>query len=93
MHTIPGKACLCNVPTVRLTPCWDKKNSSLTPLGVYALTEYVVASFPRSPVMPGCPLSPHQGLTLAEVVTDAVLDAACAWLCQQRKDWPADADV
>ena len=27
---------------------------------------------------------PSQGLTLAEVVTDAVLDAAYAWLCQQR---------
>ena len=34
-----------------------------------------------------------QGLTLAEVVTDAVLDAAYAWLCQQRWDWPAEADV
>jgi len=32
-------------------------------------------------------------VTLAEVVTDGVLDAAFAWLCQQRRDWPAAADV
>jgi len=25
--------------------------------------------------------------------TDAVLDVACAWLCQQRRDWPAAAEV
>lgn len=43
--------------------------------------------------MPGWPLQPHRGLTLAEVVTDGVLEAAFAWLCQQRRDWPAAADV
>ena len=43
--------------------------------------------------MPGCPLSPQRGVTLADVVTDGVLDAACAWLCQQRRDWTAAADV
>ena len=32
-------------------------------------------------------------MTLADVVTDGVLDAACAWLGQQRRDWPAAADV
>ena len=30
--------------------------------------------------MPGCPRQSHRGVTLAEVVTDAVLDAAFAWL-------------
>ena len=43
--------------------------------------------------MPGWPLSLQRGLTLADVVTDVVLDAAFAWLCQQRRDWPAAADV
>ena len=43
--------------------------------------------------MPGCPLHPHQALTLADVVTDAVLDAAFAWLCHQRQTWPAEVDV
>ena len=43
--------------------------------------------------MPGCPLQPQRGLTLTAVVTDGVLDAACAWLGQQRRDWPAAADV
>ena len=33
------------------------------------------------------------GLILAAVVTDGVLDAACAWLGQQRRDWPAAAEV
>ena len=31
--------------------------------------------------------------TIAAIVTDDVLDAAYAWLCQRRKDWSADADV
>jgi len=26
-------------------------------------------------------------------VTDAVLDAAFAWLCHQRQTWPAEVDV
>ena len=43
--------------------------------------------------MPGCPLPPQRGVTRADVVTDGVLDAACAWLCQQRQDWSAAADV
>jgi hypothetical protein len=43
--------------------------------------------------MPVCPCQLHHALTLAEVVTDAVLDAAFAWLCHQRRDWPPDADV
>ena len=43
--------------------------------------------------MPGCPRPLHHVLTLAAVVTDAVLDVAFAWLCQQRRDWPAEADV
>jgi hypothetical protein len=29
----------------------------------------------------------------ATLVSDAVLDAAFAWLCRQRRDWPANADV
>jgi hypothetical protein len=29
----------------------------------------------------------------AALVSDAVLDAAFAWLCRQRRDWPADADA
>ena len=32
-------------------------------------------------------------LTIAAIATDALLDVAYAWLCQQRKDWPADANV
>ena len=32
-------------------------------------------------------------LTITDVVTDAVLDAAYAWLCTRRQDWPASADV
>lgn len=43
--------------------------------------------------VPGSPIQPHHALTLADLVTDAVLDTAYAWLCQQRRDWPADADV
>ena len=34
-----------------------------------------------------------QVLTLADIVTDAVLDAAFAWLCHQQQAWPAEADV
>ena len=33
-----------------------------------------------------------QRLTAA-LASDAVLDAAFAWVCQRRRDWPADADV
>ena len=43
--------------------------------------------------MPCCSPLPQRGVTLAEVITDAVLDTAVAWLCQQRRDWPAAADV
>jgi RNA-directed DNA polymerase len=43
--------------------------------------------------MPDCPRQLHHALTLADVVTETVLDAAYAWLCQQRRDWPAEADV
>ena len=43
--------------------------------------------------MPCCSPLPQRGVTLAEVVTDAVLDTACAWLGQQRRDWPAAAEV
>ncbi len=32
-------------------------------------------------------------LTIADVVNDTVLEYAFGWLCQQRKDWPVDADV
>jgi hypothetical protein len=38
-------------------------------------------------------LPPHQGLTLADVATDLILETAYAWLCQQRRDWPVEADV
>jgi hypothetical protein len=48
---------------------------------------------PRGPGMPGCSLRLHQALTLTDVVTDAVLDAAFAWFCHQLQDWPAEADV
>jgi RNA-directed DNA polymerase len=43
--------------------------------------------------MPGYPLQLHSALTLADVVTNATLDAAFACLCQQRRAWPAAADV
>ncbi len=43
--------------------------------------------------MPGCPLHPHEALTLPDVVLDPVLDAAFVWLCHRRRNWPADADV
>lgn len=43
--------------------------------------------------MPTTALSPRRRLTLTDVVTDAVLDVAYAWLCHQRRNWPADADV
>jgi RNA-directed DNA polymerase len=29
----------------------------------------------------------------AALVSDAALDAAFAWVCRRRRDWPADADV
>jgi RNA-directed DNA polymerase len=32
------------------------------------------------------------GLTAA-LATDEVLDAAFAWVCRRRRDWPADADI
>jgi hypothetical protein len=32
-------------------------------------------------------------LTIAGVANDAVLDRAFMWLCKQRKEWPAEADV
>jgi RNA-directed DNA polymerase len=32
-------------------------------------------------------------VSLALVARDDVLDAAYDWLCQQRRDWPADSDV
>jgi len=32
-------------------------------------------------------------VTMAEIVTDEVLDSAFAWLCERRKDWPAMADI
>ena len=43
--------------------------------------------------MPASPLLPYCELILAEMVTDAVLNTAFAWLCHQRRDWPVDADV
>ena len=43
--------------------------------------------------MPTISQPAHQVLTLTDIVADATLDAAFAWLCQQRCDWPADADV
>src|SRR5262245_9045274 len=54
--------------------------------------EYVVLSLLRRPVRSTCPLLPHRRLTLAAVVTDAVLDAAYVWLCQQCRS-PAGLDV
>ena len=30
---------------------------------------------------------------LTKIAADAVLDAAFAWLCKRRRDYPADADV
>ena len=32
-------------------------------------------------------------VTIAEIVTDEILDSAYAWLCERRKDWPPIADV
>ncbi len=32
-------------------------------------------------------------LTITDVVTDEILDAAYTWLCKRRKDWSASADV
>ncbi len=32
-------------------------------------------------------------LTLADIVTDEILDTAYTWLCKRRKDWSASADV
>jgi hypothetical protein len=37
----------------------------------------------------GATLSPM----LAELASDAVIDAAYAWLIRQRRDWPADTDI
>lgn len=31
--------------------------------------------------------------TIADIVTNDILDAAYTWLCHRRKDWPEDADV
>jgi hypothetical protein len=30
---------------------------------------------------------------LAQLASDDVIDAAYAWLCRQRRDWPADTDI
>ena len=30
---------------------------------------------------------------LAEIASDSILDAAFAWLCKRRQNYPADADV
>jgi hypothetical protein len=49
---------------------------------VYPLAVHAIPSLPRSPVMPVSSRLPSQELILAEVVTDAVLDAASAWLYQ-----------
>jgi hypothetical protein len=38
------------------------------------------------------PRTAEFGLTAA-LASDAVLDAAFAWLCRRRQDWPADADI
>jgi RNA-directed DNA polymerase len=35
----------------------------------------------------------HAQQLTAALVSDAVLDAAFAWVCQRRRDWPADADI
>jgi hypothetical protein len=36
----------------------------------------------------------HNRVTLlGRLASDAVLDAAYAWLCHRRRDYPADADV
>jgi RNA-directed DNA polymerase len=32
-------------------------------------------------------------VTAAEILADEVLDSAYAWLCERRKDWPANAHV
>jgi RNA-directed DNA polymerase len=36
--------------------------------------------------------SPRQSL-LSQIASDDVLDVAYEWLCQRRKDYPANADV
>jgi RNA-directed DNA polymerase len=33
------------------------------------------------------------GSLTAALASDAVLDAASAWVCRRRRDWPADADI
>jgi RNA-directed DNA polymerase len=35
----------------------------------------------------------HGVVTIADIVSEEVLDRAYAWLCKQRKDWPQGADV
>jgi RNA-directed DNA polymerase len=30
---------------------------------------------------------------LTRLASDGVLEAAYAWLCRRRRDWPADADI
>jgi hypothetical protein len=32
-------------------------------------------------------------MILTRLASDAVLDAAYAWLCRRRRDWPASADI
>lgn len=32
-------------------------------------------------------------MVIADIIADAVLDQAFAWLCKRRREYPADADV
>jgi hypothetical protein len=34
-----------------------------------------------------------RSMILTRLASDAVLDAAYAWLCRRRRDWPANADI
>jgi RNA-directed DNA polymerase len=34
-----------------------------------------------------------RSMILTRLASDAVLDAAFAWLCRRRRDWPASADI
>jgi hypothetical protein len=54
----------------------DGVGMALVESTLYAFVEALVSSLPRSPGMPGCLRQLHHGLTLADVVTDTVLDAA-----------------
>jgi RNA-directed DNA polymerase len=42
---------------------------------------------------PGTRRSNMSSISLATLADDNLLETAFAWLCQQRKDWPAQADV